>query len=606
MIRFMEDSLQNTINSHSFEAKMQSRAFCWFMNLVTTLLIFYNAEIGRLLGLSGLPLAISVVWPSTGIALAVFLLFGYSIWPGVFLGNFCYNVLHLYLSSGAYLSPLLVGLVISSGSLLQAFVGAWFIRNFSSKGYFETVKDIFIFLLPAGLIACLIASSIGVTALYLNGSLSLKALVHTWLTFWIGDTMGVYIITPLLVIWTLKKYDINVKKHIIELLFMIVCFVLLNYLTFQKGFPLWHLYIPLSLWITYEFRMHGAALSNFLIAISVIIPASFGYGPIIENFPTDSLLLLVTFLEILVAISLFFAAILNERETALKTLQNHSINLELENADLRTNTSREIFKENLLRETFGPAMSGLTLGLLAQIFFWLRKINLSAMNKLASISRLSDVIKQQEEKYDGELFLKMQTDLDTLKSGILNTSTCEREAEKVYKIIQEHPELFIQTEISIDPINLNDLINFCLNKEITETNKINPNFIPKIGLDFDQSISFSYLGLQKYLTFALRQIIHAVLNIIIEKTILDPILDVRTENRKTEIEISLSTNSLDAEQTQQLIENLGQTFMSPEKEVTNLELALANDIITQLHRGKIQIDRKDEEIVEIIVTLPKL
>lgn len=588
------------------EAKMQSSLFSWIINLVVAVLIFYNAEIGRLQGLSGLPLAISVIWPATGIALAVFLLFGNKIWPGVFVGNFCYNFLHLYLSAHSYLSPLLVGSAISFGSLLQAYVGSLIIRRFSSENYFETIKDVVIFLFPAGILSCLIASSIGVTALYLGGSLSLHAIFNTWLTFWIGDSMGVYIITPLLVVWSIKRLNVSIKGHFVEILFMIFASILLYYLVFQRNLPLLYLFVPLNLWVTYAFRMHGATVSNFLISLFAIIPASFGFGPIFRAHPEDSLILLVNFLEVLVATSLFFAAILNEREAALKILQNHFINLQLEHADLRTNTIREIFRENLIRGKFGPSMSTLTLGLLAQVFLWLRKINLSAMTKLASLSHLNDTIRQQQEKFEPDLFLKMQSDMDTLKSGILNTSMCEREAEKVFKIIQEHPELSIQTEISIEPININDLINRCLKKEISDANKITPNFLPKIGLNFDNRMDSSFLALRKYLTYAISEIIHTVLNIMIERTIVDPILDVKTENRKNEIEITFSTNSLDAEQTNQLIYSLAQSYMNPNKEVTHLELTLANDIITQLHQGRIQVNRKDENFIEIVITIPKL
>ncbi len=67
---------------------MQISTFRWFLNLILALLIYANAEAGRLLGIQALPLHFSAIWPATGVALTGLLLFGYRAWPGVLIGNF--------------------------------------------------------------------------------------------------------------------------------------------------------------------------------------------------------------------------------------------------------------------------------------------------------------------------------------------------------------------------------------------------------------------------------------------------------------------------------------------------------------------------------------
>ena len=67
-----------------FQNKVQSLGPRIFFNILLAVLIFYNAELGRLLGIKGEPLAISVVWPATGFSLAALLLFGNEVYGRAF------------------------------------------------------------------------------------------------------------------------------------------------------------------------------------------------------------------------------------------------------------------------------------------------------------------------------------------------------------------------------------------------------------------------------------------------------------------------------------------------------------------------------------------
>ncbi|HXF28889.1 MAG TPA: hypothetical protein VN457_03495, partial [Chlamydiales bacterium] len=79
----------------------------WFLNFFLAVIVFCNAEMGRQLGIQALPLHISVIWPATGFSLAALLLFGNQMWVGVFVGNFAYNFLHLFLTGTSFMSPFL-------------------------------------------------------------------------------------------------------------------------------------------------------------------------------------------------------------------------------------------------------------------------------------------------------------------------------------------------------------------------------------------------------------------------------------------------------------------------------------------------------------------
>src|SRR5437867_4272066 len=79
-------------------------------------------------GVLGLSLAfvnasVSAVWPPTGLALAALLLWGFRLWPGVFVGAFLVNIT----TQGSVSTTL----GIATGNTLEAVLGAWLVGRFA-------------------------------------------------------------------------------------------------------------------------------------------------------------------------------------------------------------------------------------------------------------------------------------------------------------------------------------------------------------------------------------------------------------------------------------------------------------------------------------------
>lgn len=292
-----------------YPEQMKSKSFIFLLNIFLAILIYANAEAGRLLGIMNQPLNVSLVWPSTGFSLAALLLFGFKTLPGVFLGNFCYNALHLVAYKGSPLFPsIATALLVTVGSTLQAYVGGFIMRRYTSFRYFQSAKDMVIFFLGGGILTCLIASTIGVIALYHYGTFSSNMLWYFWSTFWIGDTLGIYIVTPLIVVWSLKKFTLPLKSYLGELIGMVIAFFLISIGEYRFDYPLWFLYIPLALWTTYRFQALGSTILVLLIALVSVIGVSYGHGFSYSAYPFYyPLFLLVQRLMITVVVSLFLA-----------------------------------------------------------------------------------------------------------------------------------------------------------------------------------------------------------------------------------------------------------------------------------------------------------
>lgn len=308
--------------------KTQDIAFAVLLNILLAIILFANAEAGRLLGIKTLSttLNFSAVWPATGFSLAALLLFGFRLWPGIFLGNFIYNFLHFYMVGPYFWSLLAAAIGISLGSLFQALTGGYIIRKYATSSYFSTVKDVVVFLFFGGIITCQIASSSGVAILYIYGDLALQDIPYAWLTFWLGDTMGVYIFTPLLVVWSISKPQIPLNLFSTERLCMLIVYALISFFTIE-GYPFGYLFIPYGIWVAYRLSFHGATLALVCITFSIILPISTGTGPLIINFTDDMLLIIVSFLEIIASSSLLFAAAISERNAAWQLIKKHRLDL---------------------------------------------------------------------------------------------------------------------------------------------------------------------------------------------------------------------------------------------------------------------------------------
>lgn len=166
-----------------------------------------------LFGKLGLLLAIppgyaTAVWPASGVALAAALLWGRGVWPGILLGSFLVNISTSWDASSAASIAASVSLAsaIGAGAALQAVVGAWAIRRFGRfRNVFTGEAEVIRMLVLGGPLACAVNASIGVTSLWIAGLVPRPNLLFNWWTWWVGDSIGVLIFTPLVCAWSLPR-----------------------------------------------------------------------------------------------------------------------------------------------------------------------------------------------------------------------------------------------------------------------------------------------------------------------------------------------------------------------------------------------------------------
>jgi len=169
--------------------------------------IGFLAILNALSGWLGLKLAIppgyvTAMFPPAGIALGALLLWGHRVWPGVFIGSLALNItVGLLSSSGLSGSALNLSLIIAGGSTLQALAGYALVQRWLPGAQtLRNTHQMVPLLLLGGPLACLVASGVGSLALVALGKSSWAAWPFSIWSWWVGDTIGVILFTPLMLV----------------------------------------------------------------------------------------------------------------------------------------------------------------------------------------------------------------------------------------------------------------------------------------------------------------------------------------------------------------------------------------------------------------------
>ncbi len=146
----------------------------------------------------------SPIWPASGLALGWVLIYGWRLLPGVLLGSLFINLdtaIHVTgfsLFEINWIKPILSG----AGAAAQAFIGVWLIRRYVGISLaFEEPEVVIKTLVLGGLVATLTNATWSELVLSWGEEVSSERWLQNWFIWWIGDSIGVIIFTPLVLVW---------------------------------------------------------------------------------------------------------------------------------------------------------------------------------------------------------------------------------------------------------------------------------------------------------------------------------------------------------------------------------------------------------------------
>ncbi len=269
------------------------------------------------LALSVVGKSITLLWPPTGIALAVLLLSGRRLWPGILLGAFIANAW-----TGV---PLGTAMGIAVGNTLEALAGVWFLnRLIGFRLSLDRPRDVAGLVILAAGAATAVSATIGATCLMLSKVIPPDQLKSAWLTWWMGDAMGALVIAPVLLAWaTGPRPRLSWQRRLeAALLFTfgsLLCVRLFGEATHIGQYPL--LVLPLTVWASMRFGLRGAVTATLLVAAVAIWGTLHGTGLFAGSSLATGLLRWCVFANIVAITGLLLASASSSHEQALRAVR---------------------------------------------------------------------------------------------------------------------------------------------------------------------------------------------------------------------------------------------------------------------------------------------
>jgi len=226
--------------------------------------------------------SVSPVWPAAGFALACLTLFGRRLWPAIMVGAFLGN-LGLE-TDGSWGFPL----GAATANTVEAFVGATLLSYARFVPTFGRVRDVFVFTLYAVGAATALGALVGTVSLFVFGPGDWSLAPVVFGTWWMGDAMGVLVVSPLLLVWGNQQDLVGISAWrategvllIATIAWMAGIVFGTDLLEFYNAFPLAFGIFPLMVWTAFRFGPRVMATVLFVLSCIVIAGTVQGSGPL--------------------------------------------------------------------------------------------------------------------------------------------------------------------------------------------------------------------------------------------------------------------------------------------------------------------------------------
>ncbi len=299
-------------------ASIHSNVFAQILLILVVSIIYYlAARFGLTLGFKGTNA--SPVWPPTGIALAAVVLFGFRVWPGIFLGAFLANF-----ATGLNIP---ISGIIAFGNTLEAVSGGLILLYFcGGRSFLNDVRSTLCFLVPVSMGTTLISATIGSASLVFGDYNSGASFTYLWWTWWLGDTVGNLVIAPLFIGLANNRSELWNSRSIKAFVAIFIIAVVISLIVFgpryEQSDMLFYFTLGLIVISAFHLPMLGIAILCTAISAIALWGTKLGHGPFNLMSLNESLLMLGIYIGTVVATGMILNAVLSERQKALEELKS--------------------------------------------------------------------------------------------------------------------------------------------------------------------------------------------------------------------------------------------------------------------------------------------
>ncbi len=275
----------------------------------------YLAAAWAILGLGFAMNNITAISPPTGIALAVLLLRGPALWPGIAVGSFLANWLTH--------TPILPSVGVGLGDALECVAAVWLLRRFRISNSLDHSRDVAALLFAAVLFAP-VSATVGTASLLAGGVIAAAGVQSRWLTWCFGDAAGVILVAPVVLTWFCRPRPLRGAAGPTERAALLATLAVVVLVVFGKGYPFPYAVFPVLVWAGLRGGTRMAASASLLISAASVYfggRSRPGAGPM-----GGSIYHVLAFDALAGATALMLAAAVVEREAA-RGEERRSLNL---------------------------------------------------------------------------------------------------------------------------------------------------------------------------------------------------------------------------------------------------------------------------------------
>jgi signal transduction histidine kinase len=294
--------------------------FLW--NAGVFLLYFATAKVG--LEYTVIGQTVTLLWLPSGIALVAVLIGGYRLWPGIALGALIANA-----GTGV---PVITLSVITLGDTLEPLFGALLLRRWNNFSLaLDRVSDVLALILLAAFGSTIVGATFGTLGLIVGEEITFADFGLTWLAWWLGDGMGVLVISPVLLAGFSMAGALPTRfssKKALEAFILIITLSVVGQTIFGNPkfagldyFPISLSIFPFVIWSALRFGTIGAASVALITSLLAINGTVQGTGPFAGNSSMNSLFLWCLFADLMAITGLILAAVDSGRKQAVAALR---------------------------------------------------------------------------------------------------------------------------------------------------------------------------------------------------------------------------------------------------------------------------------------------
>jgi signal transduction histidine kinase/CheY-like chemotaxis protein len=423
-------------------------------------LIFLSAKIGQYFFFSW-KTSPAVLWPPTGIALAI-------IW----IGGYRYAIpIFLALVTASILGPVsnLIPAIVTTpfGQVLGYVIGVALLKRFKFDGSFGKMRNVLLVLIVI-FFTCMVAPTISTSISWATGHLTASAFL-SWSRAWGGYVFSCLVFFPLIVTWKTPPSGLARPKYVESFLAALllsasVYFLFWTRIAADYSFIFFAMFFIAHFWVAFRFSSRIVALSIFM---TVIIGFSGLFlSPVPDKMLNSQLFNTELFLLIIFPIFYIFSALVKERAKSLEELRGALGSIAGE-SDNKTAFIAVLAHE--LRNPLAPVKSTLELLGLQKNSPDIQKLIEGAQGQVHSMKRLLDDLLDVNRIKQGKLYLEVErTNLCSLIEKSVE-ATKDLYAERRH-MLKTDPNCDTAIWLDVDPLRFQQVIINLLNNAAKYTN----------------------------------------------------------------------------------------------------------------------------------------